>query len=138
MNKFETILSKIGTESKKVVSVFFTKVLPGAVKVAQEAEPFVSALEPAFGPEFAIVTNAVASAETAGALAGQSGATSEQKMAQVIAAVTPQLLPTLTAQGLESKAAQAAIETYSQAVVTVLNTFPAPAPAPAPPVAPVA
>ena len=123
-NKFETILSKIGKDAKSVVVDFFTKILPGAVKVAQEAEPLIDLAEPTLGPEFNVVTNAVAAAETAGALAAGTGVTSAQKMASVIAAVTPTLLPTLTAQGLASEEAATTIGNYAQAVVTVLNTFP--------------
>ncbi len=126
---FDTILSKVGKDVKSVVTELFTKILPTAVKVAQESEPLVSVAAasfgvPSLGAEFTTVVNAVAAAETAGALAGATGATGEQKLAQVIASVTPALLPTLTAQGLETAAAQTTIEKYAQAVVTVLNTFP--------------
>ena len=129
MNKFETILSKVGKDVKVVVTAMFTKILPAAVKVAQESEPLVSVAAdsfgvPSLGAEFTVVVNAVAAAEAAGALAGATGSTSEQKFAQVITAVTPVLLPTLTAQGLVDTAAQAEIEKYAQAVVTVTNTFP--------------
>jgi hypothetical protein len=40
--------------------------------------------------------------------------------------VKAKLLPTLTSAGLESAAAEALIEKCVQAVVTILNTFPAP------------
>jgi hypothetical protein len=121
---FETALSKIGSEAKKVALDFFTKILPGAEKVAQEAEPLIDAAFPAIGPEFNIVLAAVAQAQASGELAAEGAVTGAAKMAAVIAAVTPKLLPTLTAQGLESSAAQAEIEKYAQAVVTVTNTFP--------------
>jgi hypothetical protein len=55
---------------------------------------------------------------------GQETGTGAQKMADVISMVESKLLPTLTAQGLETAAAQAKIATYAQAVVTILNTFP--------------
>jgi hypothetical protein len=129
VNKFETFLSKLGKDTKTVVKDFFSKVLPEAVKVAQVAEPIVaiaaaSAGAPSLGLEFTTVVNAVASAEAAGNLAATATGTGPQKLAAVIAAVTPQLLPTLTGQGLTTDAAATAISTYAQAVVTVLNTFP--------------
>jgi len=130
MNKFETALSKIGTECKKVALCFFTKILPGAEKVATEAEPLIDLAFPAIGPEFNIVLAAVAQAQAAGEMAAEGALAGPAKMAQVIAAVTPKLLPTLTAQGLESAAAQAEIEKYAEAVVTVTNTFPVTASAP--------
>ncbi len=121
---FETALSKIGTEAKKVAICFFTKILPGAEKIAQEAEPIIDTAFPAIGPEFNIVLAAVAQAQAAGVLAAEGSITGIAKMSAVIAAVTPKLLPTLTAQGLESAAAQAQIEKYAEAVVTITNTFP--------------
>lgn len=145
MNKIETILSKIGKDAKAVVVEIFGKILPGAVKVAQEAEPAVGIAAAAFGvpslgAEFKIVVDAVAAAETAGALAeGTSGVSSEQKMAMVLESVTPKLLPVLNTQGFVGDAATATITKYAQAVVDVLNTFPAPvaaAPAPAAPAPP--
>lgn len=124
MNKFETALSKLGTEAKKVALFFFTKILPGAEKVAAEAEPLIDAAFSAIGPEFNIVLAAVAQAQAAGELAAEGAITGPAKLAAVIASVTPKLLPTLTAQGLESAAAEAEISKYAQAVVTVINTFP--------------
>lgn len=120
MNKFETFLSAVG---KKTVSVL-KAILKAAVPIAQEAEPLIAIANPALGAEFALVTNAVASAETKFALSGAQTGTGAQKMAAVIDAVSSELLPKLTAVGLTPEQAQAKIQQYAEATVTILNTFP--------------
>ncbi len=125
VNKFETFLSKVGTKAKQVVSYIINTALPGATKVAQLAEPIVDLAEPSIGPEFNLVVNAAAATEAGWAIANQGTGTGPQKLAEVLATVKADLLPTLTATGLETTAAEAIIEKYVQAVVTILNTFPA-------------
>lgn len=124
MNKFQTFLGKVGEVSKKVVSFIVNKALPVAVECAQVAEPIVDLAYPAIGPEFNHVVAAVAATEASWAALGQETGTGQQKMAEVLSSVEAKLLPTLTAEGLESAAAQASIQKYVEAVVTILNTFP--------------
>lgn len=120
MNKFETFLSAIG---KKTVSVLKT-ILHTAVPMAVAAEPFVAIADPQLGPEFALVTNAVAAAEAKFALSNAQTGTGAQKMAAVLDAVNTELLPKLTAAGLTPEQAQAKVQSYVEAAVTLLNTFP--------------
>ena len=133
VNKFETFLSKVGTDAKKVVSFIINKALPVATDVAKEAEPVEDLVLDKFFPgisaEFNIVVDAAASTEASYAVINQGTGTGSQKLAAVLAAVKAQLLPKLTAAGVESAAAEALIEKYVEAVVTVLNTFPVAAPA---------
>lgn len=128
-NGFETFLSKVGSEAKKVVSFLIHKALPVATEVAQEAEPLVALAEPAVSPEFNLVVDAAAATEASYAVVDQQNGTGAQKMAALLSAVKTQLLPKLTEAGLDSAAADAKVEEYVQAVVTILNTFPASAPA---------
>ena len=66
----------------------------------------------------------VAATEASYAAVGNSSGTGPQKMAQVLALVSSQLLPKLTEAGVTNEEAQAKIQLYAQAVVTILNTFP--------------
>ena len=132
-NKFQTFLDKVAAVAKNVGKFIVQKALPVAVEAAELAEPVIDLAFPALGPEFNIVVAAVAETEASWAVVGQEAGTGAQKMADVIEAVESKLLPTLTAQGLETAAAQAKIAGYAQAVVTILNTFPVPAKPATPP-----
>jgi hypothetical protein len=132
VNKFETALSKIGTEAKKAVSIFFGKVLPVAIKGAEEVEPLVDLAFSAIGPEFNIVVAAAAATEASCALIGANTTlTVEQKAAQIAASVEAQLLPSLVGQGLTTAEGQAEILKYSTAALTIMSTFPVSSTAPA-------
>ena len=133
-NAFVTFLDKIGAGAKKMFSVLVSKVLPVAITVAKEAEPFVDLAVPSLGPEFALVVNSVSATEAGWAMVNQETGTGAQKLAEVLADVKAELLPALTKAGLDTAAAEAKIAGYVQAVVTILNTFPvAPAAAAAAP-----
>jgi len=123
-NKFVAFLDKVASGAKGVGKFIAEKALPLAVEGAELVEPVVDLAFPAIGPEFNIVVSAVAQTEASWAVVGQETGTGAQKMADVISMVESKLLPTLTAQGMETAAAQAKIATYAQAVVTILNTFP--------------
>lgn len=128
MNKFETFLSKVGTEAKKVVSYIVNKALPVATTVAKDAEPLEDLILDKFFPgistEFNLVVNAAAATEASYAVIEQGSGTGAQKFAAVLASVQSQLLPQLLAAGLDTATANAMIEKYVQAVITILNTFP--------------
>jgi hypothetical protein len=126
-NKFETFLSKVGAEVKKIASYAVTKVLPEVTKIVVDAEPVEDVVLDLAGlssivPEFNTVASAALSVEQAAAIL-PAGMTSAAKFAAVFAAVQADLLPKLEALGLTSEAATAKLNEYIQAVITTINTF---------------
>lgn len=124
--KFLTPLSKLGRVAKSVATFLVGKALPAATMLAEEAKPFVDIAAPQIGAEFNVVTDSVFRAEQAAAVL-PGGMTGPQKLAAVVSEVKGDLLPVLVKQGLSTDQAMAAISKYADSVVTIWNTFPAPA-----------
>ena len=114
MSGFSSHLQHVG----KVFKVIFSD----ATKVAEIAEPVVDIAFPAVAGLYNFTVQQAALAETAAEGAKGAGA---QKLAAVIAAVTPYAISSLKADGVpEPTTAQ--ITTYVNAVVASLNALPAP------------
>lgn len=104
------------------VGGFFKSIFTDAVKVAEAAEPVVDIAFPAVASLYNFTVQQAALAETAAEGAKGAGA---QKLAAVIAAVTPYATAALKADGV-SAPTEAQIEAYVNAVVASLNALPAP------------
>lgn len=123
MASFTSILSDVGKGLKK----FFSIVLG----VAQVAEPIIDVAFPGLAVLYNATVNEAVKAEAAAIAAGQQNGTGAQKLAMVIAAVTPQVVAFAAQNGLPAPTA-ATITNYVNAVVATLNAIPSgPAPAPA-------
>jgi hypothetical protein len=114
MASFKSVLSAIGHILEKVFS-------PGNISIAASIVDIVL-------PQFAALTNvtaqAIITAETAAIAAGKQGGSGEQKSALVIAAIEKQYQEFATANGIPVIPEN--IKKYVDAVVAVLNSFPAP------------
>jgi hypothetical protein len=120
-NKFWSFLEAVGRDFKKGLT-FILPFAQGAGEVA------ISLFAPALGPLFNQTVNAVITAEQAAAAVGKQTGSGAQKLAAVV-----QLMGPLIAQGLvdAGKASDiAAVQSYINAVVQVLNAAPSPIPAP--------
>ena len=114
MSGFSSLLQHVGK--------FFKVIFSDATKVAEIAEPVVDIAFPAVASLYNFTVQQAALAETAAEGAKGSGA---QKLAAVIAAVTPYAVASLKADGVpEPTTAQ--ITAYVNAVVASLNALPAP------------
>ena len=116
MKSFTSILSDIGNSLKK----FFT----GATAVAEAAAPIIDIAFPGIAGLYNSTVTAVVNAETAAIAAGQQNGTGPQKLAAVVAAVTPAFHSYATANGLVTPTS-ATVEAYVNAVVAGLNAIPA-------------
>ena len=117
MASFKTILADVGNGLKKFFGV--------ATTVAQDVEPLVDIAFPGFA---ALYNSAVAEAVKAEALAiaaGNQSGTGAQKLALVVAAITPSVTSYAAANGLSAPTA-ATITNYANAVVATLNALQAP------------
>lgn len=115
-NGFERFIDKLNK--------FIASKLPGAIKIAEAAEPIL-ALTPA-GPEYNLVVGAIAIASQASAAsvaAGGPALTGEQKMAIAVQSSTPALTTILASKGVTSEV-PAAISQFAQNVYN-LQTGPA-------------
>ncbi len=116
---FISVLKKIGQDVEKI---FDSKPFQVGEKVADSV---VSLAFPALGPLFSLTASAVITAEQNFAAAGKQSGTGVQKLASVITTAG-----NLIEQGLKdagvSNVTQQTVENYISAVVTVLNTTPAP------------
>ena len=106
----------------KHVGTFFKTLFTDATKLAQVAEPIVDLAFPSVASLYNFTVQQASLAETAAT--GVSGA-GEQKLAAVIAAVTPYAASALKADGVPAPTA-AQITAYVNAVVASLNALPAP------------
>lgn len=114
MSGFSSLLQHVGK--------FFKVIFSDATKVAEIAEPVVDIAFPAVAGLYNFTVQQAALAETAADGAKGAGA---QKLAAVIAAVTPYAVASLKADGVpEPTTAQ--ITAYVNAVVASLNALPAP------------
>lgn len=104
-NKFISVLDKIGEIGKDIWKVA-VPVLETTEKVVNAIEPEIAAVVPAFGPIWNITETLVKTAE-AGAAGAGANAAGKQKLAFVLAALTPYavqesqrlgILPPTTAQ----------------------------------------
>jgi len=109
---------------KKIGHVLLTIVTFGAT-ASQDAAPFISLFNPAWGALLSSTSTAILTAEAAGtqAVSGIPAAdTSAQKLAIVLAAVKPQALAFAKTVGA-SDPTDAQIETYVNGIVAALNAF---------------
>lgn len=112
---FKSILSDIGNKLKE----FFTKALP----VAEAAEPIVDVAFPGVAALYNSTVAEVSAAETAAIAAGAQSGTGAQKLAAVVAAITPTFAQYAAQNGLPAPT-QAVITNYVNAVVASLNAIP--------------
>jgi uncharacterized membrane protein (Fun14 family) len=113
---FTSILSDIGTGLKK----FFSAALP----VAEAAEPIIAVAFPGVSALYDATVTEIGNAETAAIAAGAQSGTGAQKLAAVVAAVTPTFTAYATAQGLPAPTT-ATITNWVNAAVASLNAIPA-------------
>jgi hypothetical protein len=107
----------------KHVGIFFKTIFTDATKAAQSAEPIVDVAFPSVANLYNFTVQQASLAETAAEGASGSGA---QKLAAVVAAVTPYATSALQADGVPAPTS-AQITAYVNAVVASLNALPAPA-----------
>ena len=113
---FISVLKKIGQEFKKGLEA----ILPYAATMGETA---ISVFAPALGPMFNSTVSAVVLAEQKFAALGKQSGTGAQKLADVL-----QLMEPVIAQGLADAGKPndtAAVTSYINSVVTVLNATPA-------------
>lgn len=118
----KTFLSTVGKDFKR----FLTVVMPWAETAGEVA---VADFAPALGPMFNATVSAVVTAEQAAAAAGTQS-TGTAKLSAVVNLMGPLIKQGLADAGKASD--DAAVQTYINSVVQVLNAAPAPA-APATP-----
>jgi hypothetical protein len=120
-NKFISFLEAVGHDFKKGLDY----ILPYAETAGEAA---VTIFAPALGPLFNQTVSAVVTAEQSAA-AIKAGLTGPQKLSAVATLVGPLIQQALTDAG--KTADEAAVQSYINAIVLILNTVPA-SPAPAP------
>jgi hypothetical protein len=119
-SKFVSFLETVGKDFNKGLKF----VLPWAEGAGEVA---VAAFAPSLGPLFNSTVAAVVTAEQSAAAVGKQSGTGASKLAAVV-----QLMGPLIAQGLADAGKahdDAAVQSYVNSVVTVLNAAPAPTPA---------
>ena len=123
MASFTSILDDIGNGLKKFFSI--------AVKTAVAVEPIIDLAFPGIAGLYNATVNQVAAAEAAAIAAGAQTGTGPQKLALVVAAVTPYFEQYAAAQGAAVPSATT-IEAWVNAVVAGLNAIPSATSAPQP------
>ena len=118
MVSLNTILSDIGNGLKKFFGI--------AVTVAQAAEPIIDIAFPGIAPLYNLTVAEVAKAEAAAVAAGAQSGTGAQKMALVVAAITPVFQQYASTTGIPMAQQATAITNWVSAVVATLNAIPAP------------
>lgn len=111
---FSTLLQHVGD--------FFRKLFTGATQAAIAAEPIVDLAFPSVASLYNFTAQQVSLAEAAANGASGTGA---QKLAAVVAAVTPYATSVLKADGVATPTSTQ-IEAYVNAVVASINALPAP------------
>jgi len=113
-SRISTLLQHVGS--------FFRTLFTDTTKVAEVAEPIVDIAFPSVANLYNFTVQQASLAETAAEGAFGSGA---QKLAAVVAAVTPYATTALQADGVPAPTS-AQITAYVNAVVASLNALPAP------------
>ena len=113
-----TILSNVGNALKKFFGV--------AVTVAQVAEPLVDIAFPGISTLYNLTVAEAVKAETAAVAAGQQNGTGAQKLALVVAAITPVFTQYAASSGIPTAQQATAITAWVNAVVASLNAIPSP------------
>ena len=132
-NRVLSFLEHVGQDFKNGL-VKIQPFIDKGVALAEEAEPFVAAIDPAIGPLFTTVVAEVASIEQKFTQLGKATGTGPQKLAEATSILEPVIAQAFGAAG---KAADTAtVQKYISAVVDFLNAIPASSPA-ATPAAPV-
>jgi hypothetical protein len=121
-SKFMSILETVGKDFKKALDF----ILPYAETAGETA---VSIYAPALGPIFNATVSAVVTAEANFAAIGKSAGSGPAKLAAVTNVVGGLIKQALADAG--KSADDAAVQSYINGVVQILNVTPAPAPAPA-------
>ncbi len=116
-NRFVSFLEHVGHDFKKGLDF----ILPYAETAGEVA---VSIFAPALGPLFNSTVNAVITAEQAAAAVGKQSGSGVQKLASVVQFIGPLIAQGLTDAGMQNDTA--AVEAYISAIVTILNSIPAP------------
>lgn len=116
MASFKSILSDIGNGLKKFFSI--------SESIVKDAEPIIDIAFPGIAGLYNATVTEVGNAETAAIAAGAQNGTGAQKLAAVIAAITPAFNAYAQQNGLQTPT-QAVIENYVNAVVASLNAIPA-------------
>lgn len=116
MASFKSILSDIGNGLKK----FFSE----SDKIAAAVEPIVDLAFPGVASLYNSTVTEVGNAETAAIAAGAQSGSGPQKLAAVVAAVTPAFTQYAQANGLPVPTTTV-ITNYVNAVVASLNAIPA-------------
>ena len=116
MASFKTILDDIGHG--------FVKVFEIAVEAAQVAEPLVDVILPGWSALFSGAVAEAAQVEALATAANKQSGTGPQKLALVVAAVTPSVLAYAEKNGLPTPTAEQ-ITAFVNAAVAALNALPA-------------
>ena len=106
----------------------FEKVFSKTEAVAAAEEPLVDTLFPGIALIYNSIVSEAGVVEAASAAANAQGGTGAQKLATVVANVTPSVVATAVANGLAAPTTQD-ITTAASAIVTFLNVFKPAAPA---------
>jgi hypothetical protein len=125
---FKSVLETVGADIKKVFSWVGS---PAGQAVIKDAGAVVVAVDPALSGIVTLAENYITQAFTVESLAagaGEQNGTGVQKLAAVVAAVTPTALAYAAQAGLPTPTA-ADIQNQANAIVAFLNAIPA-APAP--------
>lgn len=117
---FKSFLKKVGEDFKKGLDFL----LPWAAGAGEAA---VALFAPGLGPLFNQTVSAVVTAEQAAAAVGKQEGSGAQKLASVVTLMGPLIKQVLADAGKPND--DAAVQSYINAVVTVLNAAPAPQPA---------
>jgi len=117
---FKSVMKKIVEDVEKV---FESKPFQVGEKVA---ETVIGLAFPAMGPLFNVTAQAVITAEQNFAAVGKSSGTGQEKLAAVLTAAGNLITQGLKDAGV-SEVTEQKVQAYISAVVTVLNTTPAPA-----------
>ncbi len=115
---FKSWLKHVGEEFKRGLDF----ILPWAAGAGEVA---VSIFAPALGPLFNQTVTAVVLAEQNAAALGKQSGTGPQKLAAVFTLMQPVISQGLKDAGKESN--DAAVQSYINAIVQILNAAPAPA-----------
>lgn len=116
MAGFKSILSDIGNGLKKFFGV--------AETVAKDVEPIIDVAFPGIAGLYSATVTEVGNAETAAIAAGAQNGSGPQKLAAVVAAITPAFQQYAAQTGLQAPTI-ATIENWVNAVVASLNAIPA-------------
>lgn len=117
-NKFITVMEAIGKDALKVLSEV-EKYLPTASALASIIFPAQTAVISGVVNSVGLIQNAVVTVEQKMAAGGASTGTGAQKLADVLAIVTPTVTQLLTAENINAD--QAEITNIVNAVVAILN-----------------